>query len=214
MDLDFRPDSNSLYIPKDAYRPKKRCPFCQSYFINDQSCESCQRVLNYSLIGEPFSFKSFYGLKERYIAQLGFWIKLFPFFEAKDSSAALSYKRNLIKRLKDLLLGLSSFELIADSDRVLFVVEAKNIAKELLEYGETKLAIISLMENEISDQLLIQHLAQSISHLKEPLNPLRHWSYQLLEYKLGGVVRFELLLKFCISWAVILFTALKFKHIF
>ena len=214
MDLDFRPDANSLYIPKEAYRPKKRCPFCHSYFINDQSCDTCGRVLNYSLIGEPFSYKSFYGLKERYISQLGFWIKLFPFFEVKNSALASSYKRNLNKRFKDLLLGLSSFELIADNNRVLFFIEAKNIANELLEYGELKSSLIAQMENEIGDQLLIQHLAQSISGLQEPKNPLRHWSYNMLEYRLGGVVRFELLMKFFIIWAVVLFTALKFKNIF
>jgi len=214
MDLDFRPDANSLYIPKEVYRPKKRCPFCQSYFINDQSCDSCGRVLNYSLIGEPFSFKSFYGLKERYLNQLGFWIKLFPFFEAKGSASAVSYKRNLNKRFKDLLLGLTSFELIEDRNRLLFFIEAKNIATELLEYGESKSSLIVQMESEVGDQLLIQHLAQSVSSLKEPKYPLRHWSYQVLEYRLGGIVRFELLMKFCISWAVILFTALKFKNIF
>ncbi len=214
MDLDFRPDVNSIYIPKEVYRPKKRCPFCQSYFITDKSCESCGRVLDFNLIGEPFSYKSFYGLKERYINQMSFWMKLFPFFEEKDSSSAKSYKRNLIKRFKDLLLGLSSFELINDRDRLLFFVEAKNIAHELLEFGESKASIISLLENEIGDQLLIQHLAQSISSLNEPVNPLRHWSYRMLDYRLGGVMRIELLMKFCITWAVILFTALKFRNIF
>lgn len=213
MDLDFRPDENSLYIPKEVYRPKKRCPFCQSYFITDQSCESCGRVLSFNLIGEPFAYKSFYGLKERYINQLGFWIKLFPFFEEKDSSLAKSYKRNLIKRLKDLLLGLSSIEMINDRDRVLFFIEAKYIAHELLEYGEIKSDIIRLLDNEIGDQLLVSHLAQSISAINEPVNPLKHWPLRLLDYRLGGVVRFELLVKFCITWAVILFTALKFKNI-
>ena len=124
MDYDFQANSETLQIPTNVYRPVKRCPYCLSVFITEKSCEACGRSMLYHPVGKPFSSKSFYGIKERYLENFSKPLSIFPVFEDKQSPQAQSYSRNLSKRFSDLITAFNTPDAIDQLDRKLFYIEA------------------------------------------------------------------------------------------
>lgn len=213
MNFDFTPDQHSLYIPKEAYRPVKRCPFCHSVYISDTKCETCQRALDFDLIGQPFSYKSGYQLKERYIKSMPLFDRFFPSFENKKSKEAKSLIRNLEKRLRDLCLGFSTPGMIQDQDRKLFYIESKYIVDELIDYDVHLNLIEKIIAEHLEEQILLQDL---LTYAKNAaLNrPIKQSSSEIiLSYRFFGVLRLEFLLKFGITMAAIVYAAIKFKSL-
>ena len=212
MDYDFRISPETLRIPSTAYKPVKRCPFCQSVFIGEKSCESCGRSMQYHPIGEPFGAKSLYGIKERYIESFNTINRFFPFLENKKSPMAKSYVRKLEKRFSDLISAFNSIDMIANDQRKLFYVETMEMIDELLRYDISPSILQALLlENDSSlvGQELLFYLQGSSSAMK----PEKTWQDQVLNYRLWGVLRVEYFLKVSIITATVLTMAVKYKDI-
>ena len=213
MDYDFQITQKTLQIPSSAYLPLKRCPFCQSIFINDKTCESCERSMQYHPIGNPFSAKSMYGIKERYIESLNIFTRNFPLLENKKSPIAKSYIRKLEKRFTDLLSAFNSKDMIANDEKKLFYVESLEIIDELKRYGVDLSILQSLLEendNSLAGQELLHYLGTEKSLITiDELGRLK----LLLDFRLWGIVRVEFLFKVIIITATILIMAVKYKDI-
>jgi rRNA maturation protein Nop10 len=133
-------------IPLNVYQPIKRCPNCQSIYLTDDKCEACGRSLNYHPVGDPFSAKSLYGLKERYHQSLPIYVRYYPRFEVKTNALAQSYRRHLNKRLTHLVSALSSNDIIDNDKRRFFYIELMELMDELLRYGESEHVIRNKVE--------------------------------------------------------------------
>lgn len=212
MDYDFNTSSETLRIPKEAYRPVKRCPYCQSVFITEKSCEACGRSLLYHPIGIPFGPKSYYGLKERYIENQNALVRFFPQFEDKNSKLANSYVRNLSKRFTDLISAFNSSELISANERKLFYVESIEIIDELLRYNVAPHLVQSLLE-ENDGSLIGQELLLYLQNASNSIQAELPWQTNFLEHRLWGVLRVEYFLKVVIITATVLTMAVKYKDI-
>lgn len=212
MDYDFQTTASTLRIPTTAYRPVKRCPYCESVFINDKNCESCGRSMLYHPIGEPFGAQSFYGIKERYVEAFHPFYRFFPQFENKKSPAANSYVRKISKRFADLIAAFNSTALIAPEQRKLFYVESMVLIDELLRYEIHPQVMQSLLEendNSLLGQELLYYLQQSIPIIVVEKN----WKESFLEYRFWGLVRVDYCLKLTIITATVLTMAVKYKEI-
>jgi uncharacterized C2H2 Zn-finger protein len=203
-------------IPLGEYQPAKRCPNCQSVFLTDSSCEACGRSLFFHPIGEPFGAKSFYAIKERYIASLGPFLGYFPFFENQKSAGAKSYSRHLNKRFDHLLSAFGSLETMGMDKRGFFYAEILELMDELLRYGTPSILIEQKIEEHFASigQLLAQELlihvgeSQTRNHLGEG------WRREIFSYRFFGCIRIESALKVGLITATILFMAVLYYDFF
>lgn len=212
MDYDFQTTSSSLRIPTAAYQSIKRCPFCQSVFIDEKSCEACGRSMLYHPVGEPFGPQSFYGIKERYIEGMNPFNRFFPQFENQKSSAARSYVRKLSKRFSDLVWAFNTSDLIVPGQRKLFYVEGMELIDELLRYQTNPQIMRSLLE-ENDNSLIGQELLYSLRESTNLAQAKIPWKENLLDYRLWGLVRVEYFLKVIIVSATVLTMAVNYKEI-
>jgi hypothetical protein len=182
--------------------------------LNDTHCDSCGRKIGFEALGKPFSVKSFYILKEKYIATAPLLVKLFPVFENKTLETTKSYKRNLVKRFKDLLLGFSNPNQLTNEDRTFFYIEMKDLIDELLAYEVASTFLIGLVHEYDNESLLLQDLDQYIydKALKNRINPV--WTTVFWEYRIVGVLRVKFISFFLIIMAAIVFAAIKFYPLF
>jgi hypothetical protein len=211
MDFDFIPKENALYIPQEAYQPAKKCPFCHSLFLTDTNCETCGRSLNYELIGKPFSYKSYYILKEKYLESFSLTEKLIPSLENKNSNQAQSYKRKIVKRLKDLLIGFNTPKLMGAEERKLFYIEALAIIDELINYNFSHNELEKLIFEQSTEENSFQGLQL---HLKNAAFQNTHQVHWIYTYKVWGVLHLSFIIKSSLILAAVLLAALKFKTFF
>jgi hypothetical protein len=211
MNYDFNTSAESLHIPKSAYSPVKRCPYCQSVYLTDKLCEACGRSMQYHPIGEPFGPKSFYGLKERYIESQHVFYRFFPVFEDFNSQLANSYKRNLSKRFADLISAFNADEAIVKENRKLFYAESMEIIDELLRYNIPAVIIQTLLE-ENDNSLVGQELLLYLQNSNEQKMNSKRWQQEFLDYKVWGVLRLEFFMKVVLVTATIVFMAVKYKE--
>jgi hypothetical protein len=213
MDYDFQITQKTLQIPSSAFLPVKRCPFCQSVFINDKNCESCERSMLYHPIGKPFGAKSMYGIKERYIESLGPINQIFPFLENKKSPIAKSYLRKLEKRFVDLLSAFNTQGMISSDERKLFYVESLVLVDEMQRYG-VGISILQSLLKENDNSLTGQELLDYLEASKSFTPSFEKSRIKLfLEFPLWGILKVEFLLKVSIITATILIMAVKYKDI-
>ena len=215
FNLDF--DSSTLVrplIPQSAYKPIKRCPNCQSVYLTDTICEACGRSLLYHPIGEPFSSKSLYGFKERYNSSLSQFVKLFPFFENKVDSNALTYSRHLLKRFDDLLSAFGTADAISNNNRRFYYVEMLALIDELLRYGVNPTVLKQKVENQILENgsLLSQKILEYLHDSKLENKLTRPWTVQILDEQLMGV-RIEFWLKLILVTAIVIAVAVNYYEI-
>lgn len=210
-----RGDMSVPYIPEGAYRPVKRCPNCQSVYLTDTKCEACGRSLLFHTIGEPFSSKSFYGIKARYIESLPTVVTFFPFLENKSDSKAKSYQRYLLKRFDELLTGFGSEAMIKSSERKFFYIESLALIDELVSYGLKEQEIILKIEEKFDDvgallaARLIEHAGES-SHLNSNPKPRL---IVFLNYRLMNWLRVDFILKSSIIIAAVCAAAISYYDI-
>lgn len=212
MDYDFETISQSLRIPASAYKAAIRCRYCQSVYINENVCESCGRSMRYHPIGEPFSPKSFYGIKERYIESFQPFHRFFPQFENKQSAEAKSYVRKLSKRFSDLISAFNSSEFFQAEQRQFFYIESMELIDELLRYETHPQILESLLEendNSLVGQELIHYLQGSANQIKGD----RPWLENFLKHRLWGLIRVDFCLKTVIVTATVSAMAIKYKDI-
>ncbi len=212
MDYDFQNAPDILRIPTQAYLPIKRCPYCQSVFINKQSCEACGRSMLYHPIGEPFGPKSFYGIKENYIEGLNVFIRLFPQFEDKKSATAQSYIRKLSKRFLDLVTAYNTNDLIAKNQNQLFYIESITLIDELLCYGTSSQVIQTLLE-ENDNSLIGQDLRDHLQSSRYSIIPDRPWIDNFLKYRLWTIIKVEYALKIVIVTLAVIILLVNYKEI-
>ncbi len=161
----FSPLGDVLVIPKSAYRPIKKCLYCNSIYINDINCEACGRSLVYDPVGIPFGGKSYFAIKERYVESFPLVLRYFPNFEDKNSEAGKSYVRKLKKRLFDLLDYFTYREYFYDDksleERKIFFTECKFIIDELIAYNEAPKTMQLLIEKK-SHGIILEELTYYI----------------------------------------------------
>lgn len=204
-------------IPLTAYQPIKRCPNCQSVYLTDDKCEACGRSLNYHVVGEPFSAKSLYGLKERYHQSLPPFVRYYPRFENKLNASAQSYRRHLNKRLTHLVSALSSNDIIENDKRRFFYVELMELMDELLRYGESEHVLRSRLEEGFgfSGALITRDLLSylEISTIEFKKQSQITWYSEFLNHRTFGVLKTELWLKFAVVTATAVTVAIVYFDI-
>lgn len=213
MELDFIPDKDSLYIPKNAYRPAKKCAHCNSVYLSDTHCETCGRSIDFNLVGEPLSVKSFYRIRERYWDELSFITKMYPAFEDRTNEKANSYRRNLFKRFKDLLHGFKTPGAIAADKRKIFYVETKDIVSELVEYEFNYDQLVHTIESNINEHIILTDLMNHLMDQKKNHKKYYHWPRAFLNYKFYGYLRVEFLIQVASVSFLVVYFALKFRHL-
>lgn len=197
---DFFNDIENLrpLIPTSVYKPFKRCQSCHSVYLSETHCEACGRSLSYHIIGEPFSAKSFYGIKERYCNSLPFFVRSFPFFENIESLEALLFIRQLTKRFDDLLEGFTQEGMIPNDSRRFFYIEMLALIDTLYLYGTEIKVLESKIEESLAESspLLFQALLEDELWTKRGSRFTKgSWSQRILEKKIFGVLRLDFLLK-------------------
>jgi len=181
------------------YKTAKQCPKCMSVFITNAECEACGYQLTFSPLGEAFSEKSFYGLKQRYWEGRSMLVKLRPELERKGSSEAKKYIRSLLHRfdlLLDFLLGESGDE------REYYWIELKQLCLELRDYCiplENLSVKLSGHSFHGYAPLIQQHLNQMDS---SPAKVKTRWDF-FLNYKFLGILRVQFLFILGITLAAI-----------
>ena len=212
MDKNIKLTKADLNIPASAYRPVVKCPNCQSIYIENNKCEACGRSMLYHPVGEPFSAKSFYGLRSRYVESLSDFVIFYPVLENPHSLTAQSYVRNLAKRFSDLIANFNDPKLNNQlRERKLFYIECKDIIDELLRYGFKPDDIITLLEHNDSSLVgseLIQHTVLSA----KKITPLKNAWNSFLDFRLWGVLRVDFALKAFLISATLLKVAVEFRY--
>lgn len=172
------------------YKPVKTCPKCASIFMTDSECEGCGYQLDYNPLGEAFGEKSFYSLKELYWNERSRLVQLWPDLERKKSLDAQKYLRDLHHRyelLLNFLLGES------EEDRSFYWIEFKDTCFELVSYDVS----VNELSGKLNDHSFHGYAPLIHDFLKELdvelINEDTIWD-SLLNYKLGGVLRFRFLL--------------------
>jgi hypothetical protein len=168
--------------------------------------------MQYHPIGVPFSSKSFYGIKERYIENFDLFIRFFPILENKKSSTAKSYVRKLEKRLADLVSAFNTIDLIKNDQRKLFYVESIELIDELLRY-DISLSLLEALLLENDNSLAGQELLFYLQGVGKTIKAERAWWELFLKYRLWGLIRVEYFLKVLIITATVLTMAVQFKDI-
>jgi hypothetical protein len=212
MNYDFEINTDALRVPPSAYRPVKRCPFCDSVFISDKSCEACGRSMLYHPVGDPFGPKSYYGLKERYVDSQNILVRFYPQLENKISVGAKSYVRNLSKRFADLISAFNSDSLMKNDERKFFFAESQEIIDELLRYGIAP-EIIQLLLEENDNSLIGQELILYLQKARLEIFADNSWHCDFLNYRVCGLLTVEFLFKVAIITTTILIMAVEYKEI-
>lgn len=204
-------------IPLNVFKPIKRCRYCQSVYMTDTHCEACGRSLLYHPIGEPFSGKSFYGMKERYCESLPFLVRQFTFFENFHSPEAQSFVRQISKRFDDLLEAFTEEGVIPNENRRFFYIETMEIIETLILYGTDQIVLEKKLEYSLSEKapLLYQALNEQFvsrnNQLVKP-NSKETWSENFLNYRFYGL-RIDFILKALIISATVVSVAVSFYQV-
>ena len=204
-------------IPLNAFKPIKRCQYCQSVYMTDTHCEACGRSLLYHPIGEPFSGKSYYGMKERYCESLPFIVKQFTFFENTNSPEAQSFVRQISKRFDDLLVAFTEEGLIPNENRRFFYIETMEIIETLIFYGTDHLVLEKKLEHSLAENspLLYQALSEQLVSLKIHLSmPISKetLSQKILNYRFNGL-KIDFILKAVIISTTVVTVAISFYEV-
>ena len=209
---DFLLRDSTLSVPTEAFKPQLRCPYCQSVHLTDLLCESCGRSLIYHPIGDAFGFKSFTGIKERYVASLSQWDRWFPIYEDKLSSSAQKYARQLEKRFDDLLNALHFENLPKDIERRYFYIELIFLIDELLDYGMSRVELEEKIESNFidSNQILSAELLKVLkeSHHETFLVSQSKLNIFLNQKQFG--IRRDFWFKFLLIMATLFYVAISF----
>lgn len=186
----FTPAVDVIVIPKDAYRPIQKCPFCKSIYLTDTQCEACGRSLQYDPVGEPFGGKSFFAIKERYIETFDVLTLFYPTFEDKTSNEAKAYGRKLQKRLIDLLDYFQFREAFYDEaslhERKLFYIECKFVIEELIQYDTSLNHLMEILEQKAAGVILTDLTNFTQLAFEEIDVDMRSWWRRGLSFKPVG----------------------------
>lgn len=131
-----------------------KCPFCGSFFIENNLCEMCGKISNYSPIKNFADYNSYYFYRVQFLRELKFFKYLnYKFLRLTHKAKLIRYKNFLIHRFCDLIdyvflvndIKRSSMKGLSDDHRKMFLVEIKDIRQEL----EHLKFLLSLRESEL-----------------------------------------------------------------
>lgn len=191
------------------YEPVRKCPKCNSVFISDMECESCNYQLHFDLLGEPLGLRSFYTLKENYWNDLSSVSKIHHSFEKKSNVKYESYKRKILLRYNVLLdYFYDSSRSLMDTNRALFLQELKDTILELMQYGVAERTIwrkvdeaTNLVDN-VSVTPLYQKIAMAIKEGKVLQNDRKELSESILDYKVLSFFRLSTVIISILGFAI------------
>ncbi len=213
----FTPSSDVLIIPKSSYQTKKSCPYCRSFYLTDTHCEACGKSLVFDPVGEPFSNKSFFAIKERYIEDFDVVKRFYPVLESIESKEAKKYVRNLKKRLIDLLDYFQFREVFYDDhslyERKIFFSECLFIIEEILSYGEPIDEVLKLVQaktNGVLSTELIRHSREMINEIKVDRRSI--WN-KFIDQKLFETISVKTLLILFLFGGSLIGASLFFRNI-
>lgn len=214
----FTPMSEVVVIPKSSYQPKKSCPFCHSYYLTDTHCEACGKSLVFDPVGEPFSAKSFFAIKERYIEEFDVLKRFFPVFESIHSQDAQKYLRRLKKRLIDLLDYFQFREAFYDEkslqERKIFFIECQFIIEELLNYDEPIEEILKIIEVKSSGVLGEELARYSLELTRTIVIDKRSLWQKLGDQKILGTIKLSAIITTFLLGGSLIGASLYFKFVY
>jgi hypothetical protein len=220
--MEHTPTTNTEYkiypgdilIEREA--PVKRCPYCESIYINDRQCEACGRLLDKHFLGEPFGVKSFYQLRAN------FWHERHPLFKVMPAPYFIPkilkerYRLQLLTRLMALYqyFLLDDEELLESEQRNYFFEELKEVVGELASFGQTVAPLLERLDvvaTKLEEKNLStikgqqQTLMEVVSASYEQVGPLPSFLKLMLDYKVAGLLSIRFLLNvglflFFLSW--------------
>ena len=145
MDLNEIPISD-YSAPLLGETKKKTCPKCSSVFVTEKECEACGYQLAFDALGEPFGERSFFNLKDELLHQYKFRYMAIRLNFLKKNPVIKKYERKCLKRLEVLC---DYFFNQQDKDREkrrLFLFEAQEILKELVQLKIPKSYLWMILE--------------------------------------------------------------------
>ncbi len=199
-----------LDLPKSSFRPIIRCPKCSSVFMDDGVCESCGINTKKSILSEPFSYRSFYGLKERFILKLSYLERRNLVALDFSSEKCLRYKKNLERRLGDIILGLKIETDLPFEKRRIFYLEAKEIIEELFYLEVRSDEILALISEHSLGQTIAQELINYFSEAKTNLLIRKSLEIPFLDRRPFGAFKWQTILKCTISFSLLIYFSLVF----
>lgn len=176
-------DLQKPHIPQSAYQSIKRCKYCNSVYITESHCEECGRSFSFHSIGEPFSFKSFYGIKEKYIEDMSFFSRVFSSRENIKSPKTKRYIKKLDKRFNDLIEAYVAMDDLVLKNARLFYIELQAIVEELIRYEVNPLFLIQIIETKLVDESYPQMGSELIGYIKN--HSINHSLKRVTETKYG-----------------------------
>lgn len=216
MDTDFLNDVKKyapLNQPRVDLEEVQHCPKCNSFYIENEVCQTCHFNLGYDLLGEPLGERSFYTLRENYWASLTTLEREnIRFF--KDEGKHKRYLNKVKLRYNDLLDFFYTDNSVHDENRALFLHELRDVVLNLMEEG--------ISEDEIWRPLNEKDMNLSIHHqslferIKEVVNEQKAINkvqrrQGLLQYRFAG--RFTLSTILIVSMFVVLFISLSLAYL-
>lgn len=175
--------------------PRRRlsnCPYCKSYYIQDNFCESCGRKLVTDFIGPPLGPKSFYSLKEDHLMLGPWYFKLFPVLKMILGRIDSHYVFSLKKRFETLV---QFFSATTDEDRSnekkAFKIELRDLSEELLKLKVPYFYFV----NQLEDQLTRSWAKNLLIWIQDSYHQTQDQNLfdRLLEYRVMGTFRFPFL---------------------
>lgn len=183
----FLERSNSLAI--------KRCPKCQSVYLDNEQCESCGFNLAVDHLGEPLGKKSYYGMKQAYLEMHRYWGMTLPeFLHEKELRKGYFFK---LKRRYSILLDY----LLSDRDsgsrrRPIYWTEMKDLITDLMDKGVSGQALCAQIEDSPAYQEYRVVAAELINYIVGvgQARVQRDWSSWFKDHLFFGVIRLSSLL--------------------
>ena len=192
-------------------RATKRCPKCQSIYVERDQCESCGYLFFVDQLGEPLGPKSFYYQQKDFDSLYCYFGMTLPYF-MRHSSDCRSYALRLQRRFSVLLDYLLSDADAGTVRRKIYWVEMRDLSNELVRRGTKASELVKIVEEHpghheyrIVSSELIHHLVQ-LSEVRWDLSSLP------LDYRIGGIFRITTVLFATIFAIAIISGALALYH--
>jgi hypothetical protein len=178
--------------------------------MDDGVCESCGINTKKSILSEPFSYRSFYGLKERFILKLSYLERRNLVSLDFSSEKYLRYKKNLERRLSDIILGLKIETDLSFEKRRFFYLEAKEIVEELFYLNVSSDKVLALISDHSFGQTIAQELINYFSEAKNNALIRKSLEVPFLDRRPFGAFKWQTIIKFVISFSLLIYFSLVF----
>ena len=187
----------------------KSCPECGSVFVTKKECEECGFQFWVDQLGEPFSYRSFFQIKEDYLNSLNWFDSRKPLEFRIPLKSHEKYLRQMKNRF-DILVGYFFEEIEPDRQkRKMFLFEAKELIWEFVFSGGEATYLWKKIEN-FDKHPLFQPLADIIQRAEaEREHTLSFWE-RVGNYRLFNSIRLKVFLALTLGSASVLVASILF----